>query len=131
MSAPREVCLLLDGAGLVLWSDASSDPFALPDSRARWEAIWAHRERLDLVAHSHPLGPLAFSDEDLSTMAALTQALGRRLAFAVVAPEATLLSRLEGEAALLTPEPPWADALRLASGMAPRQANASGHVELP
>ena len=27
--------------GAVLWADASDSPAALPDSRSRWEAIWA------------------------------------------------------------------------------------------
>ena len=40
MSRPmNEVCFLVDRGARVLWSDASSSPVALPDSRARWEAI--------------------------------------------------------------------------------------------
>ena len=53
----REVCLLLSADGAILWADASTSPTLLPDSRARWEAIWDHRERLAAIAHSHPQGP--------------------------------------------------------------------------
>ncbi|MBW2458668.1 MAG: hypothetical protein JRI68_29490 [Deltaproteobacteria bacterium] len=37
------------------------------------------------IAHSHPMGPVAFSQEDQTTMSALDSALGRRLRFSVVA----------------------------------------------
>src|SRR3954453_4630368 len=83
----REVCFLMDGEGRILWSDASTSPVALPDSRERWEAIWKHRHQLVEIAHSHPVGPLAFSEEDETTMEALILALGTRPRFSVVAPE--------------------------------------------
>jgi len=82
----REVCYLLGASGHVLWSDAGSSPTALADSRARWQAMWLLRDRLAEIAHSHPLGPLAFSDEDETTMAAVTAALGRAPRFSVIAP---------------------------------------------
>lgn len=115
-----EVCLLIGPGGVVLWADVGSGPFSLPDSRARWEAIWARRVELVEIAHSHPLGPLAFSQEDESTMAALRAALGRPdLRFSVVAPGGMVLRT--GDEDLLLPraeEPWWAALLRLASGMA-------------
>ena len=67
----REVCFLIGKGGAILWADASDSPAALPDSRARWEAIWNNREHLEVIAHSHPVGPAAFSAEDNSTMEAL------------------------------------------------------------
>jgi hypothetical protein len=115
----REVCFLLDEGGEVLWSDASQSPSHLPDSRERWEALWARREVLSEVAHSHPCGPLAFSREDETTMQALTHALGRALRFSVVAPTATLVREPDGSEHVLEgdAQPAWARDLRFASGM--------------
>ena len=112
-----EVCFLLDARGAVLWSDSSGDPSALPDSRDRWTAIWANRDVLAEVAHSHPRGPLAFSATDLSTMDALDAALGRHLAYAVVTPENLLRRRPDGTTLVDSDEPSWVADLRVASGM--------------
>lgn len=115
----REVCFLIGREGEVLWSDASSSPTALPDSRARWLAIWAHRAALVEVAHSHPLGPLAFSTEDRTTLAALTSALGRPLRFSVVSPAGLYTRDETGREGRVEGEPAWAAALRERSGMSP------------
>jgi hypothetical protein len=115
----KEVCYLVGEGGRVLWSDAGESPVALPDSRARWEAIWRLRDELVEIAHSHPVGPLAFSEEDETTMAALAAALGRAPRFSVVAP-AGMLARLAGQDVRVSPEPPWAAALRRESGMTER-----------
>jgi proteasome lid subunit RPN8/RPN11 len=112
----REVCLLIGRGGAILWADASTSPSALPDSRARWEAIWSHRDELEVIAHSHPLGPAAFSAEDLSTMAALDAALGKPLCFMVVAPRVTI-ARTGEVTHTVSPEPWWTGLLRLASGI--------------
>jgi hypothetical protein len=112
----REVCFLIGRGGAVLWSDASESPTALPDSRARWEAIWQSRAELEEIAHSHPLGPLAFSDEDETTMAALESALGRTIRFSVVAPPG-MITREGKDDWIVHEEPWWAALLRLASGM--------------
>jgi hypothetical protein len=125
----QEVFLLIGRGGAILWSDASSSPVWLPDSRARWEAIWRHRDELEEIVHSHPVGPRGFSGEDETTMAALCAALGRRPRFSVVAPGG-LYRRDYPPAdadgnwpppsdALVAPaaEPFWAGLLRLASGM--------------
>lgn len=111
-----EVFFLIDGEGRVLWSDASTSPVALPDSRARWEAIWERREQLAEIAHSHPVGPLAFSREDEDTMEALEAGLGRAPVFSVVAP-AGMVRRIEGKDQRVEEEPWWANLLRRASGM--------------
>lgn len=112
----REVFFLIGRGGAVLWSDASTSPTLLPDSRARWEAIWAQRDDLEEIAHSHPVGPLAFSQEDETTMAALASALGKSPRFSVVAPDGMLV-RQNGADAVVESEPWWAALLRLASGM--------------
>ncbi len=123
----REVCFLIDGEGRLLWSDASSSPVSLPDSRERWEAIWRHRAQLAEISHSHPLGPLAFSQEDESTMEALIAALGARPRFSVVAPEGMLVRDAAGQEASPAEEPWWTGLLRLASGM----TGDGGSVSLP
>lgn len=118
--SPREVCFLLDAAGRVLWSDEGSAA-ALPDSRARWEAIWASRADLHEVAHSHPRGPAGFSATDRRTMAALDLALGRALSYSVVSPAGTLRCRgARGLGERVEPEPVWAEGLRARSGMLTR-----------
>lgn len=114
----KEVCFLIGADGEVLWSDASTTPFALPDSRARWEAIWSRREALVEIAHSHPLGPLGFSEEDRTTMLALRSALGKAVRFSVVAPDGVILDDGQTQA-LVSPEPVWASQLRISSGMSP------------
>ncbi|MFO0567187.1 MAG: hypothetical protein U0263_16080 [Polyangiaceae bacterium] len=117
----REVFFLIGRGGALLHCDASSSPNALPDSRRRWEVIWEHRQELEELAHSHPHGPLAFSQEDETTMLALESALGKTLRFSVVAPDGTLrregatTTRIEREH-----EAWWAELLRLASGMNPK-----------
>jgi hypothetical protein len=113
----REVCFLIGGDGELLWADASASPVALPDSRARWEAIWELREQLVEIAHSHPAGPTGFSREDQTTMAAVDDALGRRLRYSVVAPRATIARDPDGRVFEVNPEPWWAVLMRLASGM--------------
>jgi hypothetical protein len=112
----REVCFLIGVGGSILWADASESPVALPDSRDRWEAIWELRHDLYEIAHSHPVGPSAFSAEDLSTMAALDAALGRKLRYSVVAPR-TMIVHADDETFELNPEPWWAGLMRLASAM--------------
>ncbi|CAN5193429.1 hypothetical protein BH09MYX1_BH09MYX1_57600 [soil metagenome] len=112
----REVCFLIGTDGSILWADASTSASALPDSRERWEAIWQNREQLSEIAHSHPGVPLGFSAEDESTMAALTQALGRALRFSVVAPNGVVV-RQNGVDVVVEKEPWWAGLLRMASGM--------------
>ena len=115
---PREVCFLIGADEQVLWSDAGPSPVALPDSRQRWEAIWSRREQLVEIAHSHPVGPHAFSQEDSTTMAALDAALGRRLRFSVVSPTGRVVRDEHGnETTEHQSEPAWVSELRRKSGM--------------
>jgi hypothetical protein len=120
MTTQREVCFLIGRDGAVLWADASDSPAALPDSRARWQAIWDHRDQLEAIVHSHPMGPAAFSAEDVSTMQAIDSALGRSMRYCVVAPTVTIArtgDRTGSRDEHVDPEPWWAGLLRLASGM--------------
>ena len=121
MSGPREVCFLIGRGGALLWADLGPSPAALPDSRARWEALWRHREELEEVAHSHPLGPDAFSEEDRTTMQALAAALPRVPRFSVLSPRGLRVRAPDGREALTparAPEEPWWCALlRAASHM--------------
>ena len=118
----REVFFIVGKGGAVLWCDASDSPVAIPDSRARWEAIWRLRDELEELAHSHPVGPRAFSHEDETTMEALVSALGKRVRFSVVAPDGMILRGQSGadERVEAQDEPWWAALLRLASGMSGR-----------
>ena len=71
------------------------------------------------IAHSHPRGPLAFSSEDESTFEALEVALGRPLVYSVVSPRG-MIRRVPGQPdELVSPEPRWANDLRVASGLLP------------
>lgn len=113
----REVFFLIGANDAVLWSDASDSPLALPDSRARWEAIWSRRTEVLELAHSHPLGPEDFSAEDVSTMHALDDALGRRLKFSLVTPTQYLVRDAHDRAVPAPSVPAWVAALRRASGI--------------
>ncbi len=116
MTEAHEVFFLIGPDDVVLYRDEGRSPTFLPDSRARWEAIWAARDVLVEIAHSHPLGPLAFSAEDESTMSALESALGRPLTFSVVTPSG-MIRRNSGTECAVQTEPPWAAELRSQSGM--------------
>ena len=112
----REVFFLIGRDGALLWSDASTSPTRLSDSRKRWEAIWNHRDEIEELSHSHPNGPLAFSKEDETTMSALDVALGKKLCFSIVAPDG-MIRKSGDQTERVETEPWWADLLRLASGM--------------
>ena len=115
----REILLLIDGQGRVVWSD-SGGPTSLPDSRERWEAIWRNRHDLAEVVHTHPRGMLRFSLEDESTMEALDHALAETPVFSIVTDEG-MLRRIDGEDVIVNEEPWWTTLLRLASGISLRR----------
>jgi len=121
----REVCFLITRTGALVYADFSDNATALPDSRLRWQMIWKLRDQLDEIAHSHPLGGLFFSAEDLSTMQAVDSALGRTLAYAVVTPQGIIARRGER---VFTPhlEPWWTGLMRSASGMSIRYIDNKG-----
>lgn len=122
MTKPREVCFLIGPDDTVLWSDASTSPVALPDSRERWEAIWSRREQLVEIAHTHPLGGAHFSNTDETTMTALNSALGKAPIYSVVTPDAMLRRTPDAdgdgnEDGLVDDEPWWTELIRAASGV--------------
>lgn len=113
--ARREVCFVIAG-GSIVWSEVSASPAHAVDSPDRWNAIWANRETIEEVAHSHPLGPDAFSAEDESTMNAIDAALGRALRYSVVTPTLRIV-REHGHRTGEDDEPWWVPLLRAASGL--------------
>jgi hypothetical protein len=112
----REVCFVI-ARGAIAWREVSTSPADLPDSRARWEAIWAARDGLEEIAHSHPIGPDAFSTEDETTMDALDAALGRRLRYSLVTPGGMVVREHGHRVGTPEEEPWWVSQLRAASGM--------------
>ena len=120
MADEREVFFLIGRGGAILWSDVGESAVKIPDSRERWDAIWERRERVEELAHSHPIGPARFSNEDLTTMEALDSGLGKALRYSVVSPTG-MVARVghDGDDELVGTEPWWAPLLRRASGMPP------------
>ncbi|MFO0552415.1 MAG: hypothetical protein U0271_28765 [Polyangiaceae bacterium] len=114
---PREVFFLIDLEGAVLFEEASDSAIAIPDARARWQRIWELRDRLSEISHSHPLGPLGFSEVDDTTMEAIDSALGRRLTFSVVAPDGMVRREPDGKVHAVRDEPAWTSRMRALSGM--------------
>ena len=100
---------MLAGDAIVRISIGSTT--AIPDSRARWAAIWENRERLTEIAHTHPGGLLRFSQEDLTTMEAVEAALGKPLEWSIVTEDA-FLTRFDGEDRNRDDAPWWLPVLR-------------------
>ena len=73
----REVCFLIGRGGAILWADASDSPAALPDSRARWEAIWQPPRRARSDRALPPDRPRRVLRRGRSTMEAIDSALGK------------------------------------------------------
>jgi proteasome lid subunit RPN8/RPN11 len=120
MDTPVEVCFLIDDAGVIVWRDRSTSAAALPDSSERWRAVWRHREALNVIAHSHPRGPLAFSREDRTTMEAIDAGLGRPVRYAVVTADGLIYRDPDGTDRIATDHPAWVAILRDESGMPSR-----------
>lgn len=78
----REVCFLIAGDAVLRAYFGRST--AIPDSPARWEDIWRHRDRIDEIVHTHPGDLLDFSEEDLTTMEAVEAATGRSFAWSIL-----------------------------------------------
>ncbi len=114
--SPCEYVIFLDADENVLHTEEGASAHAVHDSRARWERIWENRERIFEIAHSHPLGPLAFSAEDETTMEAIQLGLGKALVLSIVAPDG-MLRRVDGQDRRIRDEPSWAATLRKLSGM--------------
>lgn len=96
---------------------------SLPDSRDLWwDCFWGQRAKLAGFAHSHPgSGTPGPSYEDVTTFAAVEAALGRRLDWWITSSDTMIVVRWVGPQKLdyagriVTSEPEWVQALRLAS----------------
>lgn len=93
---------------------------SLPDSRDLWDVIWENRGNISGFAHSHPGSGLPGpSYTDVTTFAAIEQALGRRLNWFITSSDSWALYRWEGpdklDYKLLTSDLKWLDRLRAAS----------------
>ncbi|MEL6349922.1 MAG: hypothetical protein AAFV53_42865 [Myxococcota bacterium] len=92
---------------------------ALPDSRTLWEILWAHRDHLAGVAHTHPgAGLPAPSWTDLTTFAACEDGLGERLIWWIATPDHLAAfthhgpNRLDYAGRFIHSPPPWLSLLR-------------------
>lgn len=102
----------------------------IPDSASLWRSIWAHRDVITGVAHTHPCADAAWpSATDLSTFDALELGLGRKLTWWIVTlAEVVTVQRAEDlrqgwvVSASLTDIPRWVTALRTLSVEIPDEA---------
>lgn len=70
---------------------------SLPDSHDLWEFIWANRDKIGGIAHSHPgSGKPGPSHEDVTTFAAVESALGQRLNWWITSSDKLILCRHSG-----------------------------------
>jgi len=60
---------------------------ALPDSRELWNKIWENKDKVLGFAHSHPLGIICPSQEDITTFSAIEIAIGKRLLWPILTKE--------------------------------------------
>jgi hypothetical protein len=119
-----EAGVVLDTEGLPLYWHLPEDRTSgsLPDSRALWDVLWEHRNRISGFAHSHPgraaPGP---SREDVTTFAAIEAALGRRLDWWISSEDALVRVRWAGpgvhayRTSIIAEEPGWVGVLRAVS----------------
>src|SRR5262249_30736006 len=104
----REVCFLLVEDKILRAYFGSST--SIPYERERWETIWAHRNELSEIVHSHPGGLLDFSHEDLTTMEAVEAGTGKTFTWSIVTKD-RFLSRTGGKDHLREDLPWWLDLL--------------------
>ncbi len=82
-----EAGYVFDRRGLAIYWHLPDDrgPGSIPDSRPLWEVLWENRENLGGFAHTHPWkGEAWYSQEDVTTFAAVEEGLGQRLVWPVV-----------------------------------------------
>ncbi len=78
----QEVCFILVNEKILRAYVGSQTK--IPDLPERWEAIWAHREEITEIVHTHPGEFLDFSKEDLTTMEAVEAGTGKQFAWSIV-----------------------------------------------
>ncbi len=120
----REVGVVIDleGAPLYWHVPPSRTAVTLPDSRALWDVLWEHRDRVAGFAHSHPgSGVPAPSHEDVTTFSALERGLGRRYDWWIATRDGFVVCRWSGPGPLdyrterCDAEPSWVSRLRALS----------------
>jgi hypothetical protein len=113
----REVCFILveDRILRVYFGSATS----IPDERERWETIWAHRNEITEIVHSHPGEFLDFSDEDLTTMEAVEAGTGKVFTWSIVTKRG-VRSRKGGRDEFRQDSPWWLNLIRRLSYGEPR-----------
>ena len=105
----REVCfILVQGKILRVYFGSAT---RIPDDRERWEIIWAHRNEITEIAHSHPGGFVDFSPEDLTTMEAVEAGTGKVYTWSVVT-KGGFLSRQGGQDQRREDSPWWLGLMR-------------------
>lgn len=94
----------------------------IPDTNTLWEVIWDNRHNLYGVAHSHPGSGLPGpSFTDVTTFAAIEDALGQRLEWPIISMDRVAVCRWVGpdrhtyRAFPVNGEPGWVEQLRAIS----------------
>ena len=79
----------VDGVTIHVHEPIGRTVASIPDTRDLWQVIWDARKRIGGVAHSHPGGgrPVP-SWTDLTTFAAIEDALGQRLTWPIITQDA-------------------------------------------
>lgn len=118
----REAAVVINTAGEAIHWHLPVDrtAVAIPDQRSLWEVLWAHREDVLGVAHTHPgAGIPGPSYEDVTTFAPIEAGLGRRLNWWIATSDKLVLIRWSGpdrlsyqDRQLVHVEPPWLERLR-------------------
>lgn len=103
----------------------------IPDSHILWRVLWAHRDKVHGVAHTHPgRGEPTPSLEDLTTFAAVEAGLGRRLVWYIATEDRLAAFHHSGPERLAYAATPtaalpdtqrWLTTLRARSGYKARQ----------
>ena len=111
------------GENIYDWTPFNRTAGSLPDSQTLWDVLWANKDDLSGVAHSHPgYGDTGPSMEDLTTFAAIESALADRLDWWIATGDRLVLVRRVGPDELdysvlpVSQQPPWLHRLRTLSG---------------
>lgn len=124
----REVCfLLVDDKVLRAYSGSAT---RIPDERERWETIWANRQLITEIVHSHPGEFLDFSHEDLTTMEAVEAGTGKTFTWSIVTGSG-FLSRKSGQDHRREDSPWWLGLIRELSYGPVRPARRAGKTIKP
>ena len=105
----KEICfILVDEKILRVYFGSQTK---IPDSRERWETIWAHRDEITEIAHTHPGDFLDFSKEDLTTMESVEAGTGKQFAWSIIT-QTGYLTRKAGRDIQREDAPWWISLIR-------------------